>query len=109
LDNQTFINAGIAICGTLAGAVIKALWDSIKELRESDKELADKVHSIETLVAGEYVKRDEFMAITSRLFEKLDNINVNISSRHESLIAKLDNKIDKKDYDGAERRRLSSN
>ena len=50
-------------------------------LQKADEELTEKVNRIEVLVAGEYVKRDEFQGALTRLFQKLDNI---------------ENKIDKK-------------
>jgi len=46
--------------------------------------LMDKVSKIEVLVAGAYVKRDEFDRALTRLFEKLDHID-----------SKLDSKADK--------------
>jgi hypothetical protein len=54
---------------------------SINELRRIDKELADKVASIEVLVAGEYVTRDEFNNVMSQVFNKLDRIMDAVSKK----------------------------
>ena len=59
-------------------------WDSYKELKKTDKELADKVSAIEVLVAGQYVKRDDFDRLAQAIFVKLDKI-----------MDKLDTKVDK--------------
>ena len=82
--DQSLINWIIASAGALIGFILKAIWDAVKDLQTSDKELADKVGKIEVLVAGEYVKKEEFTATMLRLFEKLDHIE-----------SKIDRKADK--------------
>lgn len=81
---QELINWVLGAFGMLLGFIVKSIWDAVKDLQTSDKDLADKVSRIEVLVAGEYVKKDEFNSIMLRLFEKLDHIE-----------AKIDNKQDK--------------
>lgn len=81
---QSLINWIIASAGALIGFILKAVWDAVKDLQASDKELADKVSRIEVLVAGEYVKKEEYNALILRIFEKLDHIE-----------AKIDGKVDK--------------
>jgi hypothetical protein len=82
--DQSVINWILGGFGALLGFIVKAVWDAVKDLQASDKDLADKVSKIEVLVAGEYVKKDDFNQIVMRLFEKLDHIE-----------AKIDNKADK--------------
>ena len=79
--DQSLINWIIASAGALIGFVLKSIWDAVKDLQLSDKELADKVSRIEVLVAGEYVKKDEFNSIMIRLFEKLDHIEEKIDKK----------------------------
>jgi hypothetical protein len=79
--DQSLINWIIASAGALIGFVLKSIWDAVKDLQASDKELADKVSRIEVLVAGEYVKKDEFNSIMIRLFEKLDHIEEKIDKK----------------------------
>lgn len=81
---QELFNIVIAIAGAIGGGSFKVMWETIKDLQTADKELMDKVSKSEVLVAGAYVKRDEFERTIMRLFEKLDHID-----------AKLDNKADK--------------
>jgi hypothetical protein len=82
--DQAVLNWAFGLFNILLGIVMKALWDSYRELKRTDKELADKVSSIEVLVAGQYVKREDFQNVTSEIFRKLDKI-----------LDKLDQKVDK--------------
>ena len=82
--DQNIINWIIAILGGLAGFVLKAVWDGVKDLQAADKCLMDKVASIEVLIAGDYLRRDEFNTLSNIIFLKLDKI-----------MDKLDAKADK--------------
>lgn len=68
---QELINWVLGAFGMLLGFIVKSIWDAVKDLQASDKDLADKVSRIEVLVAGEYVRREDFDKILMRLFEKL--------------------------------------
>lgn len=81
---QTLFNIAIALIGTLGGWVLKSLHQNVRDLQRADIELADKVHRIDVLVAGEYVKRDQLERMENALFMKLDRIE-----------KKLDGKMDK--------------
>ena len=72
--DQTFFNIAVAVAGSLGGWWLKVLWDAVKDLQSADKELAEKVSSIEILVAGQYVKRDDFDRVANAIFAKLDKI-----------------------------------
>ena len=61
------INWIIGLGGTVIGIFIKSMLDSINDLQKSDKEMADRVGSIEVLVAGTYVKRDELRELMRKL------------------------------------------
>ncbi len=63
---------------------MKVMWDSLRDLRIADTILAEKVGTIEVLVAGSYAKRDELDKMAAAIFLKLDRIE-----------AKLDTKADK--------------
>lgn len=81
---QNFLNWIFGIANLVIGFILKVIWDSYKALKESDKELADKVNKIEVLVAGQYVKREDFDRVANTIFIKLDKIS-----------DKLDSKMDK--------------
>lgn len=84
MDYQELYNTAIGIILLLLGWGMRILWETLRELKDADRELAAKVGRIEVLVAGEYVKKSDFDAIMLRLFEKLDHID-----------SKLDRKADK--------------
>lgn len=71
---QTIVNWVLTAAGTVLGFLLNAVWQAVKDLQTADKQLAEKVATIEVLVAGEYVRKDEFERAIQRLFEKLDHI-----------------------------------
>ena len=81
---QTIYNWAFGLTNLVFGFILKAIWDSYKELKLTDTNLAEKVNSIEILVAGNYVKKDDFDKVADAIFFKLDKIS-----------DKLDRKADK--------------
>jgi len=79
--SQEIFNIAIGLISTLGGWWLKVMWDSLKELQAADKDLVEKVSRIEILVAGNYVKREEFDRVVERLFVKLDNIEIKIDAK----------------------------
>ena len=84
MDQQSLFNIAVALAGALGGWWMNVMWQSLTDLQKADKLLADKVSSIEILVAGNYVKRDDFDKVADNIFRKLDRIE-----------DKLDGKMDK--------------
>lgn len=84
MDMQVAFNVALGLAAFLGGWVLNHLKTSIDNLQKADNSLANKVQSIEVLVAGQYVKRDDLDKLTTALFAKLDKID-----------AKLDGKADK--------------
>lgn len=82
--DQSLVNWLLAGFGALIGFLLNAVWQSVKDLQKSDKDIAAKVADIEVLVAGDYVKKNEFQANIKALFAKLDKIE-----------DKIDRKVDK--------------
>jgi len=84
MDSQTIINTAIALVGFLGGWILKVIWEAVKELQVADKILVDKVNTIEILIAGNYMSKQDFDKIAAAIFAKLDKIE-----------DKLDRKVDK--------------
>ncbi len=82
--DQTVFNIALAVTGFLSGWVLKVIWEAVKELQSADKILAEKVASIEVLIAGNYMSKQDFDKIAAAIFAKLDKID-----------DKLDRKADK--------------
>lgn len=83
-DPQVLFNIAVAGAGALAMWILNGLKASLDALHKSDMELSNKVQSIELLVAGGYVKKDEMEKHSMAVLLKLDKID-----------AKLDTKVDK--------------
>lgn len=71
---QDIFNIAVGLCGALGGWVLRTLWESVRELQHEDRMLAERISSIDVLVAGQYVRRDAFETQMARMFEKLDRI-----------------------------------
>jgi hypothetical protein len=82
--NQAVINWALTLAGICGGWVLKILYDKLHDLQVADLALADKVQSIEVLVAGQYIKRTEMEKMYEAMFAKLDRIET-----------KIDRKVDK--------------
>lgn len=82
--DQTLFNIAVTVTGFLGGWWLKVLWDAVKDLQTADKVLVEKVSSIEILVAGNYMSKQDFDKIAAAIFAKLDKIE-----------DKLDRKVDK--------------
>ena len=68
----------------IMASVMGSIWGSIKELQSSDRESARKMSDVEVLIAGTYVKRDEFTHAFTTVSNSLSRIE-----------DKLDRKVDK--------------
>jgi len=79
--DQTLVNWIVAASGAVFGFLLKAIWEAVKDLQASDKALADKVSSIEVLVAGKYVTRDELTAAIGRITSQLDRIEEKLAQK----------------------------
>lgn len=79
--DQTLINWLLGGFGALIGFLLNAVWQAVKDLQSADKELAAKVSEIEVLVAGAYVKKEEFSTAVTALFTKLDRIEDKIDKK----------------------------
>ena len=82
--DQTIVNFLLAGLSGVLGFLLRAIWQAVRDLQASDKQITEKVTAIEVLVAGNYIRRDEFDKSIERIFDKLDAID-----------RKLDNKADK--------------
>jgi len=85
VDAQLLINWVVGALGVLFGGVLKALWDAVRDLQEEDRKIAERVQSIDLLVAGKYVTREELERITNMMFKKLDYISDKLDSKLDRL------------------------
>ena len=81
MEFQDLFNTAMGGLLLLGGWVMRIMWDSLQGLQAQDRQLADKVGKIEVLVAGEYVRKDDFDRVIERLFDKLDHIEMKIDQK----------------------------
>jgi len=79
--DQTLINWLLGGFGALIGFLLNTVWQAVKDLQAADKSLVEKVSQIEVLVAGAYVRKDEFQDNINALFAKLDKIEDKIDRK----------------------------
>ena len=82
--SQEIFNIVLAVAGMFGGWYMKAIWESLKELKAADDKLTDQISGLKVMVAGDYVRRESFDKLSEALFSKLDRIE-----------NKLDGKVDK--------------
>lgn len=81
---QQLFNVLFALVGVLGGWWMKAMWEAITDLKNADIELGKQVGDLKVLVAGDYVRTEQFDKMINAIFAKLDRIE-----------DKLDGKADK--------------
>lgn len=81
--DQSIVNWLLGLFGALMCILARSLWQSVKDLQASDKELVEKVNSIEVLVAGQYIRRDEVEQFVRAIFKKLDKIEDKINRKED--------------------------
>lgn len=86
MDFQVGFNIAISLAGALAGYVLKSMQQALRDLTTTDATLVGRVQSIEVLVAGQYVHKNDMDTLSKAIFHKLDRIE-----------DKLDGKVDRAD------------
>ncbi len=81
MELQDAFNLAVGVAGAFGGWWLKVVWDAVRDLQAADRALAEKVASIEVLVAGRYITRDEFHTVINRMFEKLDDIQSTVAGK----------------------------
>lgn len=81
METQDLINWAVGIVGAMFGFFGKTLWEAVQDLHKADKALAEKVNSIEVLVAGKYVTRDELAVAIDRIVSQLDRIEEKLAGK----------------------------
>lgn len=78
MDTQTFFNSVffglIGIIGVLGKIIFSNMETNIKNLQK-------EVHELDVLVAGDYVKKEEYKEDINRVFDQLQKINEKLSSK----------------------------
>ena len=74
-------NGLFILVGVFGGYYLNSVKDAIKGLQTTDQMLITKLQAIEVLVAGTYIKRDDFNDVIKTLFAKLDKIDEKLDAK----------------------------
>ncbi len=81
--DQTLLNWLVFTLGAIMSAILHTIWGSVKDLRAEDKAISQKLAAIQILVAGDYIRKQEFDRVIDRLFVKLDSIEASLISKQD--------------------------
>jgi hypothetical protein len=81
MDYQVLFNSAFAIILLLLGWGMRALYDSIGSLRNTDADIHSKVNELAVALPTEYVHKNDFREMTKELFSKLDRIETKLDSK----------------------------
>ena len=79
--DQTLFNWVFGIATTSLGFLINSIWSSIRDIQKAQSRLQTRLSEVEVLVAGSYVKRQEFERFVDRVIDKLDAIDSKIDGK----------------------------
>lgn len=78
------MDALLLLTSGLGAWIMRIMWTAIRDLQAADRASAEKVASIEVLVSGSYITRQEYRDDARAMFAALQRIE-----------EKLDSKVDK--------------
>tara|TARA_R110000822_G_scaffold20833_1_gene66511 strand:+ start:535 stop:795 length:261 start_codon:yes stop_codon:yes gene_type:complete len=78
---QEILNWVMFAFGAVMSGLVKAIWDSVKDLQSEDKNISNKLSEMQVLVAGDYVKKEDFNALADKIFIKLDIITEKVVNK----------------------------
>lgn len=81
MDQQQLVNISFVLVTALISVIFKIAWSAIKTLQKSGKALLAKINHVKLDVAENYVKKDDHLHISDKLFDKLDGISKQLGSQ----------------------------
>ena len=78
---QEGFNALMGVGLVVFGWMLRGIGEAIRDLRNEDKGLAEKVSNLSTHMATEYVHKDDLRELSAGLFLRLDRIEEKINRK----------------------------
>ena len=82
--DQSMVNWLLAGFSGLIGFLVNSVWNAVRDLQTADTQLAKQLSEIETLVAGDYTRKEDFDRSMEKLYRKLDDINDKMWNRRST-------------------------
>lgn len=95
MNDQVVLNVLGGVCLAGIGWWVKTIWERVTKLEASDASMVERVHTIELLVIGDYVKKDDLARTVEMFMQRVDLSDKKMERRLDSIDSKLDNKQDK--------------
>jgi hypothetical protein len=81
MDYQVMFNIVLGGFSFLAGFLLNNIWQEMKSLQETDRKTIDRINSMEVLVAGQYISKQDFTHTMDKVFIKLDEISQTLTKK----------------------------
>jgi len=79
--DQSLVNAAIAAGGAAVSFILKRVFDEIDRMNKREQVIAEKLNNIEVLIAGNYIRREQFDSAMRMLETKLDRLDEKLSRK----------------------------
>lgn len=86
ISYQEAFNLAMLLVAAMGGWGMKMLYDAIKSLKQTDKELGDKVQNLELAIAGSIATKTDTEKILNKI-EMLDTRITNLYIAHKTHVA----------------------
>jgi len=80
-DYQMLFNVSFSVILMGAGWLMRVLFETIKDLRDKDQKIYDKVSGLAVTLPENYVSKRDFKDLNDRIFDKLDRIENKIDTK----------------------------
>ena len=80
-DYQMLFNVSFSVVLMGAGWLMRVLFETIKDLRDKDQKIYDKVAGLAVTLPENYVSKRDFKDLNDRIFDKLDRIENKIDTK----------------------------
>lgn len=85
MEMQLLFNIAVGLAGALASWVLKSITDTMKDMRQSEHSLRNKLQAIEVVMAGKYVSKEDLNSVANTLSVKLDRISDKLDTKQDKI------------------------
>lgn len=82
---QVIFNIAVSLSAFLGAWVLKSITDTMKDMRQSEHSLRNKLQAIEVVMAGKYVSKEDLNSVANTLSVKLDRISDKLDTKQDKV------------------------